>query len=135
MVDPTGPLTMITLQQKRPAPQPLPRVHLLQLLLWKLRQSLLSIFGIQWDGLLEASLLVPVNTHRSRTVTWSCYKPIIGEVDTRETSIRPITFADLAVHPEVRRVSICASAASAHLPEVEIENKAGQHYLLQGVVL
>lgn len=68
-------------------------------------------------------------------MTWGCYKPIIGEVDTQETSINPITFADLAAHPAVRQVFVCASAASVNLPDVEVENRAGQYYLLRGVVL
>lgn len=81
------------------------------------------------------AVLIGADPHASRAVTWGCYKPIIGEVDTKEKPIKPITFADLAAHPEVRRVFIFASTASANLPEVEVENKAGQHYLLQGVVL
>jgi len=64
-----------------------------------------------------------------------CYKPIIGKFDTKETSIWPITFANLKAHPEVRRVCICASTASADLPDFEIENRAGECYLLRGVVL
>lgn len=81
------------------------------------------------------AVLVGASQPTSRTVTWGCYKPIIGEVDTKETSIKPITFADLAAHPEVRRVFIHTSTTSANLPEVEVENKAGQRYLLRGVVL
>jgi len=80
-------------------------------------------------------VLVGASQRTSQAVTWGCYKPIIGEVDTKETSTKPITFADLAAHPEVRRVFVCASAASANLPDVEVENRAGQCYLLQGVVL
>lgn len=86
-------------------------------------------------GWVIGAVLVGASQHAPRAVTWGCYKPIIGEVDTKETSIKPITFADLAAHPEVRRVFICASTASANLPEVEVENKAGQRYLLRGVVL
>jgi hypothetical protein len=86
-------------------------------------------------GWILGGVLIGARQHTSPAVTWGCYKPIIGEVDTQETSIKPITFADLAAHPVVRRVFISASAASANLPEVEVENKAGQRYLLQGVVL
>ncbi|PNP51916.1 hypothetical protein FNYG_15869 [Fusarium nygamai] len=82
------------------------------------------------------AVLVGASQRTSQAVTWGCYKPIIGEVDTGETSIKPITFANLAAHPEVRRVFVCASAApSANLPDVEVENRAGQCYLLRGVVL
>ncbi|RTE68246.1 hypothetical protein BHE90_017375 [Fusarium euwallaceae] len=80
-------------------------------------------------------VLVGANQRTSQAVTWGCYKPIIGEVDTKETSIKPITFANLAAHPEVQRVFVCTSAASANLPDVEVENRAGQCYLLRGVVL
>ncbi|KAF9890011.1 hypothetical protein FE257_006691 [Aspergillus nanangensis] len=80
-------------------------------------------------------VLVGASQRTSQAVTWGCYKPIIGEVDTKETSIKPITFANLAANPEVRRVLVCASAGSANLPDVEIENRAGQCYLLRGVVL
>jgi hypothetical protein len=62
-------LLLLLLLLKRPAPWPLPRLHLVQLLLLKVLQllrrgSLLPTFGIQRDGFLEASLLVPVNIHR-----------------------------------------------------------------------
>lgn len=80
-------------------------------------------------------VLVGARQHISQTVTWGCYKPILGEVDTKDASIKPITFANLAAHPEVRRVFIGASTASANLPDVIVENKAGQRYLLRGVVL
>ncbi|KAH7314033.1 hypothetical protein BKA65DRAFT_515940 [Rhexocercosporidium sp. MPI-PUGE-AT-0058] len=86
-------------------------------------------------GWIIGAVLVGASEHTSWAVTWGCYKPIIGEVDTQESSIKPITFADLAAHSEVRRVFIRASTASANLPEVEVENKAGQYYLLRGVVL
>jgi hypothetical protein len=86
-------------------------------------------------GWIIGAVLIGASPQTSRAVTWGCYKPIIGEVDTKETSIKPITLADLAAHHEVRRISICASTASANLPEVEVENKAGQRYLLQGVNL
>lgn len=80
-------------------------------------------------GWVIGGVLVGASQRTSQAVTWGCYKPIIGEVDTKETSIKPITFADLAAHPEVRRVFVCASAASANLPDVEVENRAGQCYL------
>lgn len=86
-------------------------------------------------GWFIGGILVGASQRTSQAVTWGCYKPIIGEVDTKETSIKPITFADLAAHPKVRRVFVCASAASANLPDVEVENRAGQYYLLRGVVL
>ncbi|KAI9034765.1 uncharacterized protein KD926_005600 [Aspergillus affinis] len=80
-------------------------------------------------------VLVGASQGTSQAVTWGCYKPIIGEVDTKETSIKPITLANLVANPEVRRVFVCANATSANLPDVEIENRAGQCYLLRGVVL
>ncbi|KAG4428075.1 hypothetical protein IFR05_016442 [Cadophora sp. M221] len=86
-------------------------------------------------GWIIGAVPVGASEHTSWAVTWGCYKPIIGEVDTQESSIKPITFADLAAHLEVRRVFIRASTASANLPEVEVENRAGQYYLLRGVVL
>lgn len=86
-------------------------------------------------GWVIGGVLVGASQPTSQVVTWGCYKPIIGEVDTKETSIKPITFADLAAHPEVRRVFVFPSAASANLPEVEVENRSGQSYLLRGVIL
>ncbi|KAH7066468.1 hypothetical protein FB567DRAFT_542602 [Paraphoma chrysanthemicola] len=86
-------------------------------------------------GWVVGGVLVGASQQTSQAVTWGCYKPIIGEVDTEETSIKPITFARLAAHPEIRRVYVCAGAGSANLPDVEIENRAGQCYLLRGVVL
>ncbi|KAK8851152.1 hypothetical protein PGQ11_013631 [Apiospora arundinis] len=86
-------------------------------------------------GWAVGGVLVGASQRTSQAVTWGCYKPIIGEVDTREASIDPITFADLAAHPEVRRVFVCANAASANLPVIEVENRAGQCFLLRGVVL
>lgn len=86
-------------------------------------------------GWIIGAVLVGASQHTSRAVTWGCYKPIIGEVDTKETSTKPMLFANLAAHPEVRRVFVCASATSANLPDVEVENKAGQRYLLRGVVV
>ncbi|PVH67831.1 hypothetical protein DL98DRAFT_600080 [Cadophora sp. DSE1049] len=80
-------------------------------------------------------VLVGASQPTSQVVTWGCYKPIIGEVDTKETSIKPITFANLVAHPEVRRVFVFPSAASANLPEVEVENRSRQCYLLRGVIL
>lgn len=86
-------------------------------------------------GWVIGGVLVGASQRTTQVVTWGCYKPIIGEVDTKETSIKPITFAQLTARPEVRRVFVCASAASANLPDVEVENRAGQCYLLRGVVL
>ncbi|KAH8894475.1 hypothetical protein GQ53DRAFT_83427 [Thozetella sp. PMI_491] len=86
-------------------------------------------------GWVIGGVLVGASQRPSQAVTWGCYKPIIGEIDTKELSIKPMLFEDLAAHPEVRRVSISASITSANLPDVEIENKAGHHYLLRGVVL
>jgi hypothetical protein len=63
------------------------------------------------------------------------YKPIIGEADTQEALIKSMALADLMAHPEVRRLVVCASATSAQLPDVEVENRAGQCYLLRGVYL
>ncbi|KAK3899124.1 hypothetical protein C8A05DRAFT_18400, partial [Staphylotrichum tortipilum] len=75
-------------------------------------------------------------------VTWGCYKPIIDEADTGDDDgapARPITFAELAAHPEVRRVSVSAedtvSPSTGNLPDVEVENRAGHRFLLRGVVL
>ena len=70
-------------------------------------------------GWAVGAVLVSASQHTSQAVTWGCYKPIIGEVETNETSIKPMTLAKLAAHPEVRRVFINANAASANLPEVE----------------
>ncbi|KAK8048259.1 hypothetical protein PG994_009989 [Apiospora phragmitis] len=86
-------------------------------------------------GWAVGGVLVGASQQTSQAITWGCYKPIIGEVDTIEASIQPITFADLAAHPEVRRVFVCANAASANLPVIEVENRAGQCFLLRGVVL
>ncbi|WYZ41407.1 hypothetical protein EsH8_V_000302 [Colletotrichum jinshuiense] len=86
-------------------------------------------------GWIVGAVLVGASQQASQTVTWGCYKPIIGEIDTKETSTKPITFADLIAHSEVRRATIFTATASANLPEVEVENKAGQLYLLRGVVL
>ncbi|KAH8800460.1 hypothetical protein F5884DRAFT_810511 [Xylogone sp. PMI_703] len=80
-------------------------------------------------------VLVGASQPTSQVVTWGCYKPIIGEIDAKETSIKPIAFADLAGHPEVRRVSVFANAATANLSNVEVENRAEQYYLLRGVIL
>jgi len=70
-------------------------------------------------GWAVGAVLVGASQHTSQAVTWGCYKPIIGEVETNETSIKPMTLAKLAAHPEVRRVFINANAASANLLEVE----------------
>jgi hypothetical protein len=81
------------------------------------------------------AVLVGASQCPSHAVTWGCYKPVISQVDTGETSIQPISFAKLVANPEVRRVSIGAIAASAGLPEVEIENQGGNRFLLRGVAL
>lgn len=86
-------------------------------------------------GWVLGGVLVGASQRTSHAVTWGCYKPIIGEVDTKKTSIQPTTLADLVAHPKVQRVVVSASAASANLPDIEIENRAGECYLLQGVVL
>ncbi|OWY49419.1 transposase [Alternaria alternata] len=86
-------------------------------------------------GWVVGGVLVGASQQASQAVTWGCYKPIIGEVDTKETLIKPTTLANLAAHPEVRQVFVYASAASANLPNVEVRNKAGECYLLRGVVL
>lgn len=80
-------------------------------------------------------VLIGASPQTAQAVTWSCYKPIVGEAVTQETSTKRIKFADLAAHPEIRRIVISTKTASADLPEVEVENNAGQRYLLQGVVL
>jgi hypothetical protein len=67
-------------------------------------------------GWFIGGVLVGASQRTSQAVTWGCYK----QVDTKETSIKPITFADLAAHPKVRRVFVCASAASANLPNIEV---------------
>ncbi|KAL6249100.1 hypothetical protein RBB50_004163 [Rhinocladiella similis] len=86
-------------------------------------------------GWVAGGVLVGASQQTSQVVTWGCYKPIIGEVDTKDTSTKPITFANLAAHPQVRRVSVFASATSANLPDVEVENASGQRYLLRGITL
>ncbi|KXS94841.1 hypothetical protein AC578_3671 [Pseudocercospora eumusae] len=86
-------------------------------------------------GWVVGGVLVGASQQTSGLVTWGCYKPIIGEADTKETSIKPITLAALAVHPEVLQVSVSASTGSANLPDVEVKNRAGQCYKLRGVLL
>jgi hypothetical protein len=86
------------------------------------------------------AVLVGADPHSAPAVTWGCYKPIIGEADTDDvgTPAKPITFAELAAHPEVRRVSVSAGDAApgtGNLPDVEVENGTGQRFLLRGVVL
>lgn len=81
------------------------------------------------------AVLIGASQHTTRSMTWGCYKPIIGEVDTNNISIKPMAFADLVTHPEVRQVFVCESATHANLPDVEVVNKAGQRFLLQGVLL
>ncbi|KAK2035882.1 hypothetical protein LZ31DRAFT_300367 [Colletotrichum somersetense] len=62
-------------------------------------------------GWVVGGVLVGASQPTPQAVTWGCYKPIIGEVDTTAPSTKPITLADLAAHPEVRRVFVCESAA------------------------
>lgn len=88
------------------------------------------------------AVLIGADPHTSpAAVTWSCYKPIIGEPDNDDdgTPAKPITFAELAAHPEVRRVSVSAGntvdPSTGNLPDVEVENRTGQRFLLRGVVL
>jgi hypothetical protein len=57
-------------------------------------------------GWVVGGVLVGASQRTSQAVTWGCYKPIIGEVDTKVLSIKPITFAHLAAHPNVRRVFV-----------------------------
>ncbi|KAG7292038.1 hypothetical protein NEMBOFW57_002069 [Staphylotrichum longicolle] len=83
------------------------------------------------------AVLVGADPHSSSAVTWACYKPIIGEADTDDddgTPAKPITFAELAAHPEVRRVSVSTRSTApctGNLPDVEVENKLGQRFLLR----
>lgn len=59
-----------------------------------------------------------------------CYKPIIGEANTGNESVKRIRVTDLAAHPKVRRIAVGESAASPNLPEVGIESRARKHHLL-----
>ncbi|KAF5640463.1 hypothetical protein F52700_3614 [Fusarium sp. NRRL 52700] len=68
-----------------------------------------------------------------QTITWDCYKPIIHE--DKEEPVKPMLFTALVSHPMVARVEISTKATSADLPDVEIENVAGEMYLLRGVIL
>jgi hypothetical protein len=86
-------------------------------------------------GWMLGAVLVGADQCAPRTVTRGCYKPIIGEGGNEAMSAEPITFAALAGHPKVQRVSVGACAASAGFPEVEVGNTAGEHYLLRGVAL
>jgi hypothetical protein len=86
-------------------------------------------------GWMIGGVLIGASQHTSLAVTWGCYKPSIGEVDYKETSIKPITLADLAAHPDVERVLIYASTASTSLSEVRVENKSERRYLIRDVIL
>jgi hypothetical protein len=66
-------------------------------------------------------------------ITWDCYKPIIHEDQQKPT--KPMLLAALAAHPMVSKVEIATKATPTHLPDVEIENVAGELYLLRGVML
>ncbi|RKK85219.1 hypothetical protein BFJ71_g14272 [Fusarium oxysporum] len=66
-------------------------------------------------------------------ITWDCYKPIIH--DAVEEPPKPMLLAALVSHPMVARVDISTKATSAGLPDIEIENVAGELYLLRGVAL
>ncbi|KAJ4044318.1 hypothetical protein NW756_004650 [Fusarium oxysporum] len=68
-----------------------------------------------------------------QTITWDCYKPIIHEAVEKPTE--PMLLAALVSHPMVARVDISTKATSAGLPNIEIENVAGELYLLRGVAL
>ncbi|KAK5791873.1 hypothetical protein VI817_007182 [Penicillium citrinum] len=81
------------------------------------------------------AVAIGASQNTPQTVTWGCYKPIIGEIDTGETTVKPLSLADLAAHPKVRQVSVSAIAGSANLPDVQVENKAGEHFVLRGVAL
>ncbi|GIJ91763.1 hypothetical protein Asppvi_010736 [Aspergillus pseudoviridinutans] len=74
-------------------------------------------------------------TGQAVAVTWGCYKPIFGETDSDDKTTKPISFAELTAHPQVRSVFVATSSASAGLPDVEVENHAGEHFLLRGVAL
>ncbi|KAM0550230.1 hypothetical protein ACHAPJ_009078 [Fusarium lateritium] len=69
------------------------------------------------------------------SVTWGCYRPIIGESDHQDTIAKPMAFVDLISHPMIHRVCVSTRAMSTGLPNVEIENKSGELYILSGVVL
>jgi hypothetical protein len=79
--------------------------------------------------------VVGASQEDSGSVTWDCYRPIIGEAGNQELPVKQMTLADLAAHPEVRWVAVGAKLASANVPDVEVENKAGHRYLLRGVAL
>jgi hypothetical protein len=86
-------------------------------------------------GFILGTILVGAGQCAPGTVTWSCYKPIIGEVDYEAMLVEPITLAALVAHPKVQQVSVGTRAASAGLPEVEVDNTARERYLLRGVAL
>ncbi|GLA79190.1 hypothetical protein AtubIFM55763_002955 [Aspergillus tubingensis] len=86
-------------------------------------------------GWATGAIAIGASQNTPQTVTWGWYKPIIGEIDTGETSIKPLSFADLPAHPKVRQVSISAIVGSANLPDVQVENEAGQRFSLRGVAL
>jgi hypothetical protein len=77
----------------------------------------------------------PSATGQAVAVTWGCYKPIFGEPDSDDKTIKPISFAELTTHPQIRSVFVAASSASAGLPDVKVENHAGERFLLRGVAL
>ncbi|KAK2684252.1 hypothetical protein QWA68_016977, partial [Fusarium oxysporum] len=81
------------------------------------------------------SILVGAEISEVNSVTWACYKPIIGESVDDASAVEPITLATLATSPNVQEVNIGTCAVSAGLPDVYITNTVGEEYLLRGVFL
>jgi hypothetical protein len=79
--------------------------------------------------------LVGAHQDTPHSVTWGCYKPIIGDVSSEASETKPITLAALAAHPQVQKVSIECISPTSLLPLVRVVNLAGEHYILQGVQL
>ncbi|KAF5613727.1 uncharacterized protein FSUBG_339 [Fusarium subglutinans] len=84
-------------------------------------------------GWTVGAIVVGARETAPQTITWDCYKPIIRE--DPETTVKPMLLAELVVHPMVARVEISGKATSAGLPDFEIENVAGELYLVRGVML
>ncbi|KAI1047765.1 hypothetical protein LB505_006460 [Fusarium chuoi] len=84
-------------------------------------------------GWAVGAIVVGARETAPQTITWDCYKPIIQEGP--QTPTKPMMLAALVAHPMVARVEISTKTTSANLPDVEIENVAGELYLLRAVML